>query len=332
MKKVFITGADGFIGSHLTELLVKSGYDVRVLVQYNSFSKWGWIDTLPVEVINSIEIIPGDIRDPFLIEKSLLGIDIVMHLAALIAIPYSYKSPNEYISTNVTGTLNVLQAALRNQTPMIHTSTSEVYGSAQYVPINETHPLNAQSPYAASKIAADQLALSYHRSFDLPVAIIRPFNTFGPRQSARAVIPTIITQIASGKKSIHLGALSPTRDFTYVSDTVNAFLQMSKHMNKAIGQTINLGTGYEISIEDLANEIASVFNVNIEITSNENRLRPEKSEVSRLCSDNTLARKLISWFPEYHGKLGMREALEITSNWFQEDINLKQYKPDMFNV
>lgn len=289
---VLVTGADGFIGSHLTEALVRRGYKVRAFVYYNSFNSWGWLDHCGEDVKGKFEVIAGDIRDPHGVKTAMHGCDAVLHLAALIAIPFSYHSPDTYVDTNVKGTLNVLQAAREiGVRKVVHTSTSEVYGTAQYVPINESHPLQGQSPYSASKIGADQIAYSFHASFDLPVVTIRPFNTYGPRQSARAVIPTIITQIANGATKIDLGAISPTRDFTYVDDTVNGFIS-ALEANKGIGETANLGTNFEISILDTANLIAEQMGVEIQVESTIERSRPEKSEVERLWADNSKAKEL----------------------------------------
>lgn len=290
MKKVLVTGADGFIGSHLTESLLEKGYDVKAFVYYNSFNNWGWLDTFPKEKLDQIEIFAGDIRDPNGVREAMKGVDEVFHLAALIAIPFSYHSPDSYVDTNIKGTLNVLQAARELDTSRILvTSTSEVYGTAQYVPIDEKHPFQGQSPYSATKIGADRLAESFYRSFNLPVSIVRPFNTFGPRQSARAVIPTIISQLLAGKDKIELGALTPTRDFNYVKDTAAGFIAIAES-DKTIGEEINIATQREISIGDLAKEIIAQINSDAEIVCDEKRLRPEKSEVNRLLGDNTKIR------------------------------------------
>ena len=298
-QKILVTGADGFIGSHLTEELVRQGYDVRAFVFYNSFNSWGWLDHSPADIKGKFEVFAGDIRDPHGVKEALRGCTVVLHLAALIAIPYSYHSPDTYVDTNIKGTLNILQAARElGVEKVIHTSTSEVYGTAQFVPITEEHPLQGQSPYSATKIGADQLALSFYRSFNLPVAVIRPFNTYGPRQSARAVIPTIISQIASGKKEIKLGALSPTRDFNYVKDTVQGFIAVAGS-DQSIGEVINIGSNYEISIGDLVQTISRLMNTDIEIKTDSQRLRPEKSEVERLWADNSKARRLLGWEPQY---------------------------------
>lgn len=331
-KSVLVTGADGFIGSHLVETLVKKGFKVRAFVMYNSFNTYGWIDTLDRSIINQLEIIPGDIRDPFGVNKATKGCDAIFHLAALIAIPYSYHSPATYIDTNIKGTLNVLQGAMtHNVEKVIHTSTSEVYGTAQFVPITEDHPLQGQSPYSASKIGADQLAYSYHASFDLPVIIARPFNTYGPRQSARAVIPTIITQIASGKKEIKLGAKSPTRDFSYVQDTADAFLATLQADN-ALGEVINFGSNFEISIEDTVHLIAEIMKEEVFISTDTERFRPKNSEVERLFADNSKGIRLLNWKPKFSGKDGFKKGLIETINWFKNKDNLSMYKVDQYNL
>lgn len=331
-KAVLVTGADGFIGSHLTETLVRQGHKVRAFVYYNSFNSWGWLDTLDKAIQDELEIFAGDIRDPFAVHKAVEGCSVIFHLAALIAIPYSYQAPAAYVETNVTGTLNMLQAARTwGVEKVVHTSTSEVYGTAKYVPMNEDHPLQAQSPYAATKIAADQLALSFHRSFGLPVAVIRPFNTYGPRQSARAVIPTIIAQIAAGKEKIKLGALEPTRDLNYVKDTVSGFMAVAVS-DKAVGEVINIGSNYEISIGDLAELIAEVMGRQVIIETEAERLRPAKSEVERLWADNRKARRLLGWEPAYAGLEGLRRGLEDTAEWFSDPENLKHYKADIYNL
>lgn len=326
MKKVLVTGADGFIGSHLTESLLGKGYDVKAFTYYNSFNTWGWLDTLPKEKLSQIEIFSGDIRDPNGVREAMKGVDMVFHLAALIAIPFSYHSPDSYVDTNIKGTLNVLQAARDLQTEKIMvTSTSEVYGTAQYVPIDEKHPYQGQSPYSATKIGADRLAESFYRSFQLPVAIVRPFNTFGPRQSARAVIPTIVTQLLSGKEEIKLGSLSPTRDFNYVKDTAAGFIAIAES-DKTIGEEINIATQMEISIGDLANEIIRQINPNARIICDEQRLRPEKSEVNRLLGANAKIKQLTNWEPKYT----FAQGIEETISWIRE--NLKHYKADIYNV
>jgi NAD dependent epimerase/dehydratase len=330
--KVLLTGADGFIGSHLAEELVRDGHDVRAIVVYNSLDSWGWLDTIPDEVVSQIEVVPGDIRDPALMMSAVAGREAVLHLAALIAIPYSYVAPDLYVQTNVQGTLNLLNAARAAEvTRFIHTSTSEVYGTARYVPMDEGHPLQGQSPYSASKIGADQMVNSFFTSFGLPAVTIRPFNTFGPRQSARAVIPTIISQIAAGKKSIQLGALSPTRDFTYVPDTAKGFTAALRSTG-GVGETINLGAGFEVSIADTFAAIAEVMGSDAEVTEDPRRVRPENSEVERLFSDNSKARETIGWQPEYAGIEGFKRGLAETAEWFQDPANLARYRTDAYTV
>lgn len=332
LKKILVTGSDGFIGSHLTEELVRQGYDVRAFTYYNSFNSWGWLDHSPKEIKDNLDVFAGDIRDPHGVKEAMKGCDAVLHLAALIAIPYSYHSPDTYVDTNVKGTLNIVQAARElGVQKVVHTSTSEVYGTAQFVPITEDHPLQGQSPYSASKIGADQMAISFYRSFDTPVAVIRPFNTYGPRQSARAVIPTIISQIASGKKNIHLGALHPTRDFNYVKDTVQGFIDVM-NSEKSIGEVINIGSNYEVSIGETVEMIAEVMGADITITTDEERMRPEKSEVNRLWADNQKAKELLGWKPKYGGKDGLKRGLKETAEWFTNPENLKQYKADVYNI
>ena len=326
MGKILVTGAEGFIGSHLTELLVNEGYDVRAMVQYNSFNNWGWIDTFDKEIKDKLDIFLGDVRDPNGVRTAMEGVDAVFHLAALIAIPYSYHSPDMYVDTNIKGTLNILQAARDLGTKRILvTSTSEVYGTAQYVPIDEKHPYQGQSPYSATKIGADRLAESFYRSFNLPVTIVRPFNTYGPRQSARAVIPTIITQLLSGKEEIKLGSLTPTRDFNYVKDTARGFLEIYKS-DKTIGEEINIATQREISIGDLANELIRQINPNAKIICDEQRVRPEKSEVNRLLGCNEKIKRLTSWAPQYTFEEGLTETIDFLRN------NLDKYKVDIYNV
>ena len=326
MGKILVTGAEGFIGSHLTELLVKEGYDVRAMVQYNSFNNWGWIDTFDEEIQNKLDIFLGDVRDPNGVRTAMEGVDAVFHLAALIAIPYSYHSPDMYVDTNIKGTLNILQAARDlNTKRILVTSTSEVYGTAQYVPIDEKHPYQGQSPYSATKIGADRLAESFYRSFGLPVTIVRPFNTYGPRQSARAVIPTIITQLLAGKTEIKLGSLTPTRDFNYVKDTARGFLEIYKS-DKTIGEEINIATQREISIGELANELIRQINPEAKIICDEQRVRPEKSEVNRLLGCNEKIKKLTSWAPQYTFEEGLAETIEFLRN------NLDKYKVDIYNV
>jgi dTDP-glucose 4,6-dehydratase len=332
LSTILVTGADGFIGSHLTEALVRQGHKVRAFVFYNSFNSWGWLDQCDADVKGNFEVFAGDIRDPHGLREAMKGCDVVLHLAALIAIPYSYHSPDTYVDTNIKGTLNVLQAARElGIRRVIHTSTSEVYGTARFVPITETHPLQGQSPYSASKIGADQIAYSFYSSFNLPVVIARPFNTYGPRQSARAVIPTIITQIASGKRQIKLGAVSPTRDFNYVQDTVAGFVALL-NSNEGLGEIVNLGSNYEISIGDTAQLIAEVMNVEVEIITDEVRLRPDNSEVERLWADNTKAQKIFGWSPLYSGREGLRRGLAKTSEWFSQHNNLIGYKADIYNL
>jgi len=331
-KKILITGADGFIGSHLTEELIRRGHDVRAFVFYNSFGHWGWLDESPNDIKKELDVFTGDIRDPHGVRTAMQGCDVVLHLAALIGIPYSYHSPDTYVDTNIKGTLNIVQAARDLQLEkIVHTSTSEVYGTAQYVPIDEKHPLQGQSPYSASKIGADQIALSFYRSFETPVTIARPFNTFGPRQSARAVIPTVITQIANGERTLKLGALHPTRDFNYVQDTVNGFIAMAESDN-VLGEEINLGSNYEISIGDTVQLIAEVMNAEITIETDEQRLRPEKSEVERLWADNSTALQLLDWNPRFAQREGFKIALAETAQWFTDPANLARYKHSIYNI
>ena len=331
-KKILITGSDGFIGSHLTETLVTMGCDVKAIVYYNSFNSWGWLDESPKEIKKEMDVFAGDIRDPYGMKKAMQGCDIVFHLAALIAIPYSYHSPDTYVDTNIKGTLNILQAARElGIEKVIHTSTSEVYGTARYVPIDEEHPLQGQSPYSATKIGADQIALSFYRSFDTPVSIIRPFNTYGPRQSARAVIPAIITQIAAGHRELRLGSLHPTRDFSYINDTVKGFIAVAESEN-SLGEVINIGSNYEVSIGDLVQTITAIMKANIEINTDDNRIRPEKSEVERLWADNKKAAHLTGWQPEYAGMEGLKRGLQETIDWFSDPNNLKRYKTGVYNI
>jgi NAD dependent epimerase/dehydratase len=328
---ILITGADGFIGSHLTETLVRQGYKIRAFVLYNSFNSWGWLDQCADDVKGQFEVFTGDIRDPHGVKEAMKGCDIVLHLAALIAIPYSYHSPDTYVDTNIKGTVNVLQAARElGIKRVVHTSTSETYGTAQFVPITEEHPLQGQSPYSATKIAADQLAYSFYTSFDLPIIIVRPFNTYGPRQSARAVIPTIITQIANGQRQIKLGAVSPTRDFNFVKDVVEGFTA-AMNSTQGLGEVVNLGSNFEISIGDTALLIAEAMNTEIEIITDEMRLRPEKSEVERLWADNTKAKRLFGWEPTYGGRDGFKQGLQETAKWFVQFENLRGYKSDIYN-
>ena len=326
MSKVLVTGSDGFIGSHLVEELVKKGYEVRTFVYYNSFNNWGWLDTLPKDIMDHVEVFAGDVRDPNGVREAMKGCDAVFHLAALIAIPFSYHSPDAYVDTNIKGTLNILQAARDLGTArVLVTSTSEVYGTAQYVPIDEKHPYQGQSPYSATKIGADRLAESFYRSFDLPVTIVRPFNTFGPRQSARAVIPTIITQLLAGKEEIKLGSLTPTRDFNYVKDTAHGFIAMYES-DKTIGQEINIATQKEISIGQLAEELIRQINPNAKIICDEDRLRPEKSEVNRLLGSNKKILELTDWKPQYTFEQGLAETIEFLRG------NMDKYKVDIYNI
>ncbi len=323
---ILITGADGFIGSHLTEMLEAQGYQVKALSQYNSFNNWGWLEG--IECKDKIELLTGDIRDPHFCKLITKDVDIVFHLAALIAIPYSYIAPDSYVDTNIKGTLNICQAAKENgNIRVIHTSTSEVYGTAQYVPIDENHPFQPQSPYSATKIAADAMAMSYYNAFDLPVTIARPFNTYGPRQSARAIIPTIITQIVNGVKEIKLGDVTPTRDFSYVEDTCRGFVALAE-CNEAIGQTVNIGSNFEISIEDTLNIVKELMNSDVKFILDENRIRPAKSEVFRLLCDNSKIKKLTGFKPQ----VDIKEGLQRTIDWFTCPDNLKKYKSEIYNV
>lgn len=325
-NKILVTGADGFIGSHLVEELVKKGYQVRAFVLYNSFNTWGWLDSLDKSIMDHVEIFQGDIRDPHGVKTAIQGTDAVFHLAALIAIPFSYHSPDTYVDTNIKGTLNVLQAAreLGNIRTLV-TSTSEVYGTAQYVPIDEKHPFQGQSPYSATKIGADRLAESFYRSFDLPVTIVRPFNTYGPRQSARAVIPTIITQLLAGKKEIRLGSLTPTRDFNYVKDTARGFVEIFES-DKTIGEEINIATQKEIAIGELAQEMIRQINPQAQILCEEQRLRPEKSEVNRLLGCNEKIKRLTKWQPQYSLEEGLRQTIQ----WIEG--NMQHYKTNIYNI
>ena len=332
MKKILITGSDGFIGSHLTEYMLRNGWDVRAFVYYNSFNSWGWLDEAAPEIKKELDVFAGDIRDPNGVRTAMKGCSAVLHLAALIAIPYSYHSPDSYVDTNIKGTLNVVQAARDlGLERVVQTSTSEVYGTARFVPITEEHPLQGQSPYSATKIAADQLAMSYYLSFGTPVAILRPFNTYGPRQSARAVIPTIITQLAAGQKRIKLGSLHPTRDFSFVGDTARAFEAVLKS-EKAVGQVLNGGSDFEISVGDTARMIADVMGKELEIDTDAERLRPEKSEVERLWADNSRLRQLTDWQPAYGGLEGFRRGIKETADWFIRPENLGRYKVGIYNV
>jgi len=331
-KKILVTGADGFIGSHLVESLVNQGYKVKAFVLYNSFNKWGWLDSLDKSVLSEIEVFAGDIRDPYGVKNAMEGCDAVLHLAALIAIPYSYHSPDTYIDTNIKGTLNILQAARELKVKrVIHTSTSEVYGTARFVPITEEHPLQGQSPYSASKIGADQLAFSFYASFELPIVTIRPFNTYGPRQSARAVIPTIITQLANGVESLKLGSVHPTRDFNYVQDTVDGFIAALNAENIE-GETINIGSNFEISVGDTAKVIAELMHKNISIEMDDVRLRPKDSEVERLWAENKKALEMLHWEPNHAGLEGFKNGLSKTIEWFSKPENLSNYKSHIYNV
>ncbi|HBW34981.1 NAD-dependent 4,6-dehydratase LegB [Desulfosporosinus sp. BICA1-9] len=326
MKKILVTGADGFIGSHLVEQLIKRGEKVKAFVYYNSFGNWGWLDTFPKELLAEIEIFAGDIRDPNGVRTAMNGVDEVFHLAALIAIPFSYHSPDSYVDTNIKGTLNVLQAARDLKTKrVLVTSTSEVYGTAQYVPIDELHPFQGQSPYSATKIGADRLAESFYRSFEMPITIVRPFNTYGPRQSARAVIPTVIIQLLSGMTEIKLGSLTPTRDFNYVKDTAQGFIDIAKS-DKTVGQEINIASQQEISIGQLAQELVDQINPQARINCDEQRVRPEKSEVNRLLGSNKLIRQLTAWEPKYSLKEGLAETIAFLRE------NLSRYKADIYNL
>ncbi|MEN8007130.1 MAG: NAD-dependent 4,6-dehydratase LegB [Candidatus Krumholzibacteriota bacterium] len=331
-KKILITGSDGFIGSHLTEELVRRGHDVRAFVLYNSFNSWGWLDHSPADIKNGLDVFAGDVRDPHGVRTAMEGCDVVLNLAALIGIPYSYHSPHSYVDTNIKGALNVVQAARDlGVAKVVHTSTSEVYGTAQFVPITEEHPLQGQSPYSATKIGADQVALSYYQAFETPVAVIRPFNTYGPRQSARAVIPTIMTQIANGMKEIRLGSLEPTRDFSFVMDTVRGFIAVAE-ADRSVGEVINVGSNFEVSIGDTAAHIAEVMGAEVEILADDQRVRPEKSEVERLFAGIDKARDLAGWTPEYGGLEGFKRGLAETAAWFAQPENLSFYKADQYNI
>ncbi|MFA6051980.1 MAG: NAD-dependent 4,6-dehydratase LegB [Methylobacter sp.] len=326
MTNILVTGADGFIGSHLTEMLAKQGHQIKALSQYNSFNHWGWLEE--VDCLDQIEVLNGDVRDPHYCKYITKGVDVVYHLAALIAIPYSYVAPDSYVDTNIKGTLNICQAALDNQVQrVIHTSTSEVYGTAQYVPIDEKHPMQPQSPYSASKIAADAMAMSFYNAFGLPLTIARPFNTYGPRQSARAVIPTIITQIASGKKQIQLGDVSPTRDFNYVEDTCRGFIALAES-EKTLGEAVNIGSNSEISVGDTLNIIKNIMHSDVEFIVDDQRLRPEKSEVNRLWCDNQKIKALTG----FESRIDITEGLQRTVDWFLNPENLKKYKSGIYNV
>ena len=326
MKKVLVTGADGFIGSHLTEMLLSEGCKIKALSQYNSFNNWGWLEQL--KDLNEIEVLSGDIRDPHYCLEITKGVDVIFHLAALIAIPYSYVAPSSYVETNISGTLNICQAALQNGCQkIIHTSTSEVYGSALYVPIDEKHPLQPQSPYSASKIGADNMAMSFFNAFNLPLTIARPFNTYGPRQSARAIIPAIISQIAAGSKVIQVGDLSPTRDFNYVQDTCTGFVELAKS-DETIGEIVNIGSNFEISIKDTFELIKKIMNSNVQFEVDPQRIRPQKSEVSRLWCDNSKIKQLTGFKPQFSMEYGLTKTIE----WFAEPSNLNHYKTNLYNV
>ncbi|USN98183.1 MAG: GDP-mannose 4,6-dehydratase [Phycisphaeraceae bacterium] len=329
---ILVTGAEGFIGSHLVEALVRRGSNVRAMVLYNSFNSWGWLDSIDPAVRDRVEIVMSDVRDPGAVEEAVTGCRVIFHLAALIAIPYSYRAPDSYVDTNVRGTLNIVQAARKlGVEKVVHTSTSEVYGSAKYVPIDEAHPLQPQSPYSASKIAADQMALSFFHAFKTPVAVCRPFNTFGPRQSNRAVIPTVITQIASGARTIRLGSTEPRRDFTYAEDTAEGMIAVAES-DATVGRTVNLGTGFDASIGETVGMISEIMGAEVEIETDPQRVRPEGSEVDRLCADNRLARELTGWEPELAGPEGLREGLSRTIDWFTDPANLALYKADQYVV
>jgi len=332
LGKVLVTGADGFIGSHLTEALVADGHDVRAFVLYNSFNSWGWLDHSPEDVRGKLDIFTGDVRDSHGVRTAMEGCDTVLHLAALISIPYSYHSPAAYVDTNVKGTLNVVQAAQDlGVKRVVVTSTSEVYGTAQFVPITEEHPLQGQSPYSASKIGADQIALSFHRAFGTPVSVIRPFNTYGPRQSARAVIPTIITQILAGKKEIKLGSLHPTRDFNYVSDTAAGFIAMA-NSQAAVGEVINVSSDFEVTIGDTVEMIKEIMNADVDIITDDQRLRPDASEVERLWGANAKVKELTGWTPEHGGREGFKKGLKKTVAWFSNPAHQPLYKADLYNI
>jgi NAD dependent epimerase/dehydratase len=331
-KKILVTGADGFIGSHLTEALVRAGYNVRPFVLYNSFNSWGWLDRSPRDIRQSLDVFAGDVRDTHGVREAMKDCDFVIHLAALIAIPYSYHSPDTYVDTNIRGTLNIVQAARElGIQRVLHTSTSEVYGTARTVPISEEHPLTPQSPYSATKIAADQIALSFWHAFSTPVVVIRPFNTYGPRQSARAVIPTMITQIANGSRSIHLGSRRPTRDFSHVQDTVGGFIAALEN-DDGLGEVVNLGSGFEVSIGDTLSLIAELMQVEVQVVEENERMRPAKSEVYRLLADNSKAKRMFNWTQQYAGMEGFRRGLSETIPWFTNPENLSEYKADKYNL
>lgn len=331
-KKILITGSDGFIGSHLTEELIRRGHDVRAFVLYNSYNSLGWLDHTEPEIKKNLKIYAGDVRDPHGIKNAMKGCDVVFHLAALVGIPYSYHSPDTYIDTNIKGTLNIVQAARElGVVKVLHTSTSEVYGTACFVPITEEHPLQGKSPYSASKIGADQIAMSFYHAFNTPVSIVRPFNSYGPRQSARAVIPTIITQIAAGSRKIKLGSLHPTRDFNYIKDTVSGFIAIAES-DQTVGNVINIGSNFEISIGETVNIIVDIMNAKVEIECDSLRIRPKKSEVERLWADNHKAQELTGWMPAYKGIEGLKKGLQETVVWFTKQDNLRHYKPGEYNI
>lgn len=331
-KRILVTGADGFIGSHLAEELLRRGYNVRAFVFYNSFNSWGWLDQSCPEIKKYIEVFAGDIRDPHGVKIAVAGCDWIVHLAALISIPFSYHSPSAFVDTNIKGTLNLLEAARKHDVEkFIHTSTSEVYGTAKFVPITEDHPLQGQSPYAASKIGADQLALSFHCSFDTPVSVVRPFNTYGPRQSARAVIPTVVTQIANGSNTIKLGSLHPTRDFNFIEDTVEGFIAVAES-DKAIGEVFNIGSNFEMSVGDTVRLIAELMKTEVKIETDELRIRPKGSEVERLWADNRKARQILGWSPRYAELKGFKKGLIKTIDWFTHIENLQRYKTNRYNI
>ncbi|MFL2770838.1 MAG: NAD-dependent 4,6-dehydratase LegB [Rhodospirillaceae bacterium] len=332
LGKVLVTGADGFIGSHLTESLVRMGHDVRAFVLYNSFNSWGWLDHSPGEIRRELDIFAGDVRDPHGVSTAIQGCDTVLHLAALVSIPYSYHSPDTYVDTNVKGTLNVVQAAKdMDVSRIVVTSTSEVYGTAQFVPITEEHPLQGQSPYSASKIGADQIALSFNRAFGTPVSVIRPFNTYGPRQSARAVIPTIITQILAGKTEIKLGSLTPTRDFNFIEDTVSGFMALASS-DAGVGEVTNIGSNFEVSIGETVNIIKQIMDSDVTVISDDQRIRPDGSEVERLWASNTKAKDLFGWTPLYGKREGLRLGLEKTIAWYSDSDHIPLYKAELYNI
>lgn len=331
-KRVLVTGADGFIGSHLVERLMGVCGSVKAFVQYNSFNTWGWLDQCSESLKKEIKVFAGDIRDPYGVNKSMEDVDVVFHLAALIAIPYSYHSPDTYVDTNVKGTLNVVQAARERQIDkVLHTSTSEVYGTAKFVPITEAHPLQGQSPYSASKIGADQMALSFYRSFETPIAVVRPFNTYGPRQSARAIIPTIITQLLAGRKEIKLGLLTPTRDLNYVEDTVNGFIAMAES-DAVLGEVVNIGSNFEISMGEVVDLLKKITGSEARIITDDERVRPVKSEVERLWADNSKALNMLDWSPLYASRKGLTCGLQKTVDWFSKEENCSVYKSDIYNI